>query len=93
MTAPRCLSRQPTLQNDLGGNLATLADRFVVQLSLTAYGVRRAKAALFQWVKGPPGELLQPEAPGATMEVTKWLKPLVKRVTKYGDSASVQAVT
>jgi hypothetical protein len=27
------------------------------------------------------------------MEVTKWLKPLVKRVTKYGDSASVQAVT
>src|SRR3954471_17367272 len=30
---------------------------------------------------------------GATMEVTKWLKPSVKRVTKYGDSASVQAVT
>jgi hypothetical protein len=27
------------------------------------------------------------------MEVTKWLKPSVKRVTKYGDSASVQAVT
>jgi len=27
------------------------------------------------------------------MEVTKWLKPLVKRVTKYGDSASEQAVT
>ena len=25
------------------------------------------------------------------MEVTKWLKPSVKRVTKYGDSASVQA--
>ena len=24
------------------------------------------------------------------MEVTKWLKPSVKRVTKYGDSASVQ---
>ena len=56
-------------------------------------GVRRAKAALFQWVKAPPGELLQPEATGATMEVTKWLKPSVKRVTKYGDSASVQAVT
>jgi hypothetical protein len=41
-------------------------------------GVRRAKAALFQWVKAPPGELLQPEAPGATMEATKWLKPLGK---------------
>src|SRR6059036_408960 len=27
------------------------------------------------------------------MEVTKWLKPSGKRVTKYGDSASVQAAT
>jgi len=27
------------------------------------------------------------------MEVTKWLKPSVMRVTTYGDSASVQAVT
>jgi hypothetical protein len=27
------------------------------------------------------------------MEVTKWLKPSGKRVTKYCDSASVQAVT
>jgi hypothetical protein len=27
------------------------------------------------------------------VEVTKRLKPSVKRVTKYGDSASVQAVT
>ena len=35
---------------------------------------------------------LQPEAIGAVMEVTKWLKPLVQRVT-FGDLASVQAVT
>ena len=56
-------------------------------------GVRRAKAALFQWVQVPPGNLLQPEATGATMEVTKWLKPSVKRATKFGGSASVQAVT
>ena len=41
----------------------------------------------------PTRQLLQPEATGATMEVTKSLKPLVKRVTTYGDSASVQAVT
>ena len=41
----------------------------------TSLGVRRAKAALFQWVQIPPGEMLQPEATGATMEVTKWLKP------------------
>ena len=27
------------------------------------------------------------------MEVTKWLKPSGKRVTKYGDSASVQTIT
>jgi len=44
-------------------------------------------------VKDPPGEMLQPEATGAVMEVTKWLKPLVQRVTKYGDVASVRAVT
>ena len=36
---------------------------------------------------------LQPEATGATVEVTKWLKPPVKRVTNYGDGASVQALT
>ena len=52
-------------------------------------GVRRGKAALSQWVKAPPGNPLQPEATGAAMEVTKWLKPSDKRVTKYGDSASV----
>jgi len=55
--------------------------------------VRRGKAALSQWVKVPPGNLLQPEATGATVEVTKWLKPPVKRAAKYGGSASVQAVT
>ena len=41
----------------------------------------------------PTRQPLQPEAPGAGMEETKCLKPSVKRVTKYGDSASVQAVT
>src|SRR5438132_11520845 len=41
----------------------------------------------------PTRQPLQPEATGAVMEVTKWLKPSGKRVTKYGDSASVQAVT
>jgi hypothetical protein len=38
---------------------------------MTATGVRRAKAALFQWVQIPPGELLQPEATGAVTEETK----------------------
>jgi hypothetical protein len=31
----------------------------------------------FQWVRGPPGDSLQPEAIGAVMEVTKWLKPSI----------------
>ena len=35
------------------------------------------KGGAFQWVKAPPGETLQPEATGAVMEVTKWLKPSV----------------
>lgn len=39
------------------------------------HGVRRAKAALFCGCKSHPAKLLQPEATGATMEVTKWLKP------------------
>jgi hypothetical protein len=41
----------------------------------------------------PTRRRLQPEATGATVEVTKRLKPSVKRATKYGGSASVQAVT
>jgi hypothetical protein len=35
------------------------------------------KGGAFQWVQVPPGETLQPEATGAAMEVTKWLKPSV----------------
>src|SRR3954452_8578733 len=40
---------------------------------------RRApcKGGAFQWVQAPPGDSLQPEAIGAVMEVTKWLKPLI----------------
>jgi hypothetical protein len=48
---------------------------------MTAFGVRRVKAALSQWVQVPPGNLLQPEATGATVEATKWLKPPVKRAS------------
>jgi predicted glycosyltransferase len=41
----------------------------------------------------PTRQTLQPEATGAAMEVTKWLKPSGKACHKYGDSASVRAVT
>jgi len=64
-----------------------------LQVVMTAIGVRRGKAAFSQWVKIPPGDMLQPEATGAIVEVTKRLKPPVKRAAKYGGSASVQAVT
>src|ERR1700737_1361169 len=40
----------------------------------------------------PTRQPLQPEAIGAVMEVTKWLKPSIS-VSRIGASASVQAVT
>src|SRR6202165_5948478 len=40
----------------------------------------------------PTRQPLQPQAIGAVMEVTKWLKPSGS-VSRIGDSASVQAVT
>jgi hypothetical protein len=43
-------------------------------------------------VQVPPGKPLQPEATGAAMEETKWLRPS-GRVSPIGDSASVQAIT
>ncbi|MDB4307997.1 hypothetical protein N9985_01780 [Gammaproteobacteria bacterium] len=44
---------------------------------MTRVGVRRVKAAFLSGCKSHPAMLLQPEAIGAVMEVTKWLKPLV----------------
>ena len=41
---------------------------------MSASGVRRDKAALSSGCKAHPATL-QPEATGAVMEVTKWLKP------------------
>ena len=40
----------------------------------------------------PTRQPLQPEAIGAVMEETKWLKPSIS-VSRIGDSASVQAAT
>src|ERR1700729_477331 len=48
------------------------------QLSRTAgFGVRREKAALSSGCEAHPAKSLQPEAIGAVMEVTKWLKPSI----------------
>src|SRR5947199_9823705 len=59
---------------------------------MSASGVRRERRRCPVGAS-PIRQRLQPEATGAAMEETKWLKPSDKRVTKYGDSASVQAVT
>ena len=40
---------------------------------MSGYGVRRVKAAFLSGCKSHPAILLQPEAIGAVMEVTKWL--------------------
>ena len=42
---------------------------------MAEFGVRREKAALSSGCKAHPAISLQPEAIGAVMEVTKWLKP------------------
>jgi len=55
-------------------------------------GVRCDKAALSSGCKAHPAKSLPPEAIGAVMEVTKWLKPSIS-VSRIGDSASGQAAT
>src|SRR5712692_9359211 len=60
---------------------------------MSVSGVRRDKAALFQWVQVPPGNRSSRKQPEQLWRKTKWLKPSGKRVTTYGDSANVQAVT
>src|SRR3954463_14038528 len=50
------------------------------------------KAALSSGCKPHPANSLQPEAIGAVMEATKWLKPSIS-VSRSGDSASGQAAT
>src|SRR6478609_470051 len=60
--------------------------------AMTGKGVRRDKAALSSGCKPHPANSLPPEAIGAVMEVTKWLKPSIS-VSRIGDSASGQAAT
>jgi hypothetical protein len=61
------------------------------RLPMSQMGVRRGRRR-FPVGVSPTRQPLQPEATGAVMEVTKWLKPSVS-VSRLGDSASVQAVT
>jgi hypothetical protein len=65
-------------------------NRFI--LSPDARFHTRACTSCFPVGANPTRQPLQPEATGAVMEETKWLKPSVS-VSRIGDSASVQAVT
>jgi hypothetical protein len=47
----------------------------IVVARMAGIGVRREKAALSSGCKAHPAISLPPEAIGAVMEVTKWLKP------------------
>ena len=62
-----------------------------VRGAMSELGVRRDKRR-FPVGASPTRQPLQPEAIGAVMEVTKWLKPSIS-VSRIGDSASVQAAT
>src|SRR6266480_3266554 len=70
--------------------------RFVPLAEVALSPCRLVRAAWLRSDSGSPArptrQTLQPEATGAVMEVTKWLKPS-ECVSQIGDSASVQAVT
>src|SRR6202035_2036800 len=66
-----------------------LCDCWRRRLPLVACAVTRRR---FPVGASPTRQPLQPEAIGAVMEVTKWLKPSIS-VSRIGDSASVQAAT
>ena len=53
------------------------AERPPPRSAMVALRVRRDKAALSSGCESHPARSLQPEATGAVMEVTKWLKPSV----------------
>ena len=67
------------------------AARLHLEKGIDLYRPERGSGA-FQWVRGPPGNSLQPEATGAGMEATKCLKPSDSG-SRNGDRASVQAAT
>src|SRR4051812_32373184 len=99
------VSSVASLQQSKGARLTADRDRGrpahrshetpVWRRAMTGMGVRRDKAALSSGCKAHPAnpaKSLPPEAIGAVMEVTRWLKPSIS-VSRIGDSASGQAAT
>src|SRR5882762_3881592 len=74
--------------DERGGNGYVLPNATAPHLDSTCAVQRRR----FPVGENPTRQSLQPEAIGAVMEVTKWLKPSIS-VSRIGDSASVQAAT
>jgi hypothetical protein len=62
--------------------------RILIKLVHVRFARAPWKGGAFQWVQIPPGKSLQPEATGAVMEVTKWLKP-TDSVSRYTVTARV----
>src|ERR1700688_4479968 len=71
------------------GNVACWHKTDVARCPIWVCAVQRRR---FPVGANPTRQPLQPEAIGAVMEVTKWLKPSIS-VSRIGGSASVQAVT
>src|SRR6478672_3858685 len=75
-----------TRANRAGVKWQTIGIRSAVQCPLRVCAVTRRR---FPVGASPTRQTLQPEAAGAVMEETKWLKPSIS-VSRIGDSASVQ---
>src|SRR5437773_12565481 len=69
-----------------------IVDRCPVGAAQCPFRVCAVQRRRFPVGENPTRQSLQPEAIGAVMEVTKWLKPSIS-VSRIGDSASVQAAT
>ena len=71
------MSCSGTIDCKTGTSVVAASETFYKLTGMSCFGVRRAKAAFLSGCESHPAMLLQPEAIGAVMEVTKWLKPLM----------------
>jgi hypothetical protein len=81
-----------THQGGQGGGMRQGDSSFDLTGGMSAVLACAVKRRRFPVGASPTRQPLQPEAIGAVMEVTKWLKPSIS-VSRIGDSASVQAAT
>jgi hypothetical protein len=86
--SPSCLDELNFAWSATWGQAAAPENLSPCPLSTCAVQRRRLSSGC----KPHPANSLPPEAIGAVMEVTKWLKPSIS-VSRIGDSASVQAAT